>query len=154
MKYFVLFLIQFFITVFSFGQSENNENKIIEDYDKVFTKAPVMPEYKYGKAALEDTISHTLLERRAHLKTASAKYIFKVNAVGAITNLKCIIWNGNSTLRKEFETALENTSYMWNPAQMNEKAVVAIKVINVVFEKDKLMIEGVEYVSGMSTFLF
>ena len=152
MKYIATLIFLLLCSAIAFSQSGNSSNNVVEDYAKVFTKAPIMPEYKYGTTALEDTISKTLLERRAHFKKASAKYIIQVNTVGAITNLKCIIWNDNSTLRKEFETALENTSYMWTPAQINGKAIVAVKVLNVVFEKDQLRIVGSDFVSGMPTF--
>ena len=41
---------------------------------------------------------------------------------------------------------------MWTPAQINGKAIVAVKVLNVVFEKDQLRIVGSDFVSGMPTF--
>lgn len=98
--------------------------------DAIFTKAPVMPKLKNGVSELEDTLTKILFDKiGSKPKSTNIYYFFEITRTGQLKNISINGGQRDYPMEKQIESALVNTSYMWEPAKQHNRPVNAMKLI-------------------------
>ncbi len=117
--------------------SENN--KVDTDYQKVFTKMEVEPEYPGGEKAwlkyLKDSLNYP--DQAMSTNTEFSVVIqFKVDVEGNISNITPLSGFGRGLIKEAIRIVKE--SGKWNPGIQNFRIVNALVIKPVVFKKVKV----------------
>ena len=144
MKSFFIALIFCLALNFSFGQSFPDTTKktvIKPDRDLVFTRAEIMPEFKFGLPSLADSIKQDLLKTASEFSPAEIYFVLLINRSGDVTNVQ--IPNDNYYPKSDqVKKFLLTTSGMWLPAKQNGHIVSCYKKLFFVFSEHDLKIEN------------
>ncbi|MEO8111419.1 MAG: hypothetical protein ABI594_15350 [Ginsengibacter sp.] len=128
---------------FSFGQSiqdsagsETRPGKIL-----VFSRAEIMPEFKFGLRALEDSVKQYLLKTDFKFPGTNIHVVLTVSKSGDITGVQ--ILNDSETLQAGLlKKSLVATSGSWIPAKQNEHIVSCYKKLSLNFSGTNLKISN------------
>lgn len=79
----------------SFGQSvpDNTNNEIRPRRDLVFTRAEIMPEYKFGLPALADSIKKSLMKDGFEFSPAKISVVLTASKYGDVSNVEVLTSN-------------------------------------------------------------
>ena len=90
MRSFFISLIFLTILNFSFGQStpDSTNKEIRSRRDLVFTRAEIMPEYKFGLPALADSVKKSLLKDGFEFSPAKISVVLTVSKYGDVTDVR------------------------------------------------------------------
>lgn len=143
MRSFFITLIFLMIVDFSFGQSmpDSTNNEIRPRRDLVFTRAEIMPVYKFGLRALADSIKKSLLKEGFEFSPAKISVVLKVSKYGDITDVQ--VADGDEISQADLiKKSLGATTGMWIPAKQNEHVVPCYKKLLLHFSKTDLKISN------------
>lgn len=143
MRSFFITLMIFLTADFSFGQSipDSINNEMRPRRDLVFTRAEIMPEYKFGLRALADYIKKSLLQEGFEFSPAKISVVLTVSKYGDVTDVQVSANKKNSQVDL-IKKSLEATTGMWIPAKQNEHVVPCYKKLLLHFSKNDLKISN------------
>lgn len=143
MRSFFITLIFFLAVDFSFGQSipDSTNNEMRPRRDLVFTRAEIMPEYKFGLRALADSIKKSLMQEGFEFSPARISVVLTVSKYGDVTDVQ-ISANKKNSQADLIKKSLEATTGMWIPAKQNEHVVPCYKKLLLHFSKNDLKISN------------
>ena len=139
------------ITIFITGILSAQKESDIEDAYKVcdgrvFTRVEVLPDFKNGKAAFEDTLTGYLKKKNALPKRGNITYTFIVTMQSKILDIKKV--EGDVKSEGRIKGTLISMSGLWIPANQNSHQVCAYVGLTIEFSENKLTVKIVEPVLG------
>jgi hypothetical protein len=138
-------LITIFITGILSAQTEPDEEAYKVCDGRVFTQVEVLPDFKNGKAAFEDTLTGYLKKKNALPKIGNITYNFIVTMHSKILDIKKV--EGEVKYEDRIKEALISMPGIWIPANQNSRTVCAYVGLNIEFSENKLTVKIVEPVS-------
>jgi hypothetical protein len=123
---------------------------------RAFTKVELLPDFKKGKAAFEDTLATYLKKQNAFPTSGSISYVFIVTTESKITDIKNVgdVSKAEDAIKYEaqIEKALSTIPGMWLPARQNGRSVCAYVGLIIGFSQNLLTAKIVEPASIQSDF--
>ncbi|HEX6432155.1 MAG TPA: hypothetical protein VF008_30900 [Niastella sp.] len=137
-------LITIFIAGILSAQTDDEAYKVCDD--RVFTKVEILPDFKNGKAAFEDTLTGYLKKKNALPKRGNITYTFIVTMQSNVLDIKKM--EGDVEYEDSVKAALISIPGIWKPAIQNTHQVCAYVSLKIDFSENKLTAKIVEPVLG------
>jgi hypothetical protein len=135
-----------FITGILSAQTESGIEDAYKVCDgRVFTRVEILPDFKNGKAAFEDTLTGYLKKKNALPKSGNITYTFIVTMQSKLFDLKKA--EGDVKYEDTVKAALISIPVVWIPANQNSHPVCAYVGLTIAFSENKLTVKIVEPVS-------
>jgi hypothetical protein len=103
---------------------------------KVFTQVEILPDFKNGKAAFEDSLSQELKRKNSFPQKGVITYAFIVTMQSRLVDLNKE--NGEVLHEEAIRKALMASADQWTPAKQNAHTVCAYIYLTLNFSKNKL----------------
>jgi len=104
--------------------------------DKVFDQVEILPDFKNGKAAFEDSLTQTLKRKNYYPTKGSITYGLVLTMQSQLVDLKAV---KSDILNEEpIRKALKAAADSWIPAKQNGHTVCAYIYLTLDFSKSKL----------------
>jgi len=104
--------------------------------DKVFTQVEVLPDFKNGKTAFEDSLTQALKRKNSFPSKGSITYGFVVTKQSQLVDINKE--EGDVLYEETIRKALVTTADKWIPAKQNSHTVCAHIYLTLNFSKNKL----------------
>jgi hypothetical protein len=104
--------------------------------DKVFTQVEILPDFKNGKAAFEDSLTRELKRKNSFPQKGKITYGFVLTMQSRLVDVKAVA--GEALHEEEIKKALTATADTWVPAKQNGHTVCSYIYLTLDFSKEKL----------------
>lgn len=132
------------IPAISFSQTNGKDSTteyILETWcnNKIFTKCETPVDFKYGKKALEDSMSSYLKGKNSPFQNGKATFIFIVAKNAKVYNVEK--QSGNIVLENDIIKALQLTSDLWTIGKQNSYPICSYVQLEVELADNKIKVK-------------
>ena len=106
---------------------------------KLFTQVEILPDFKNGVSAFEDTLTAYLKKKNAFPPKGNVTFSFVVSKQSKVLDIRKE--EGGSQFEEVIKEALISIPNMWIPAKQNAHIVCAIVLLGIEFSKDQLKVK-------------
>ncbi|AEV98202.1 hypothetical protein A4D02_35235 [Niastella koreensis] len=117
------------------AQHISNETYLVCD-DKVFDQVEILPDFKNGKAAFEDSLTQALKRKNNYPAKGTITYGFVLTMQSQLVDVKAV--KGVAPNDEAIKKALKATAGNWIPAKQNSHTVCAYVYLTLNFSTDRL----------------
>jgi hypothetical protein len=144
MRKFICIVISILISGILSAQIDNPSDETYKACnDKLFTQVEVLPDFKKGISAFEDSLASYLKKKNAFPQKGNVTFSFVVTTKSKVLDIRKE--EGDTQFEEVIQEALISIPDMWIPAKQNSHIVCAIVLLRIEFSKDKLKVKVFEY---------